>query len=93
MTLRESLNDRGRSVHEQVDRILDSEDGMIVLVSRQTAVSYAQGFALSATQLELLALDIERLIRSSARGRRIRRTPREKRSHRDDDSRSVKQVA
>jgi hypothetical protein len=53
-------------VHEQVDALLDSEDAMIVLVDSSRAINYANGFGISPSQLELLALDIERAVRSVA---------------------------
>ena len=39
-------------VHEQVDALLDSEDAMIVLADGSRAISYAQGFGMSPSQLE-----------------------------------------
>lgn len=64
MTLRETPGRDAQRVHEQVDELLDREDGIIVLFDGQRAVSYAAGFALSGSQLELLAVDIERLVRA-----------------------------
>ena len=93
MTLRDALHDGGRSIHEQVERLLDREDSMIILVDGQSAASYARGFALSATQLELLAVDIERLIRSSALGRHTRRAASDKRTNRTHSAASTKHVA
>jgi len=63
MSLRRSLGaDTGR-VHEQVDALLDSEDAMIVLVDRSRAISYAAGFGISPCQLELVVVEIERVVR------------------------------
>lgn len=67
MTLRQRLGPDVQRVHEQLDELLDSEDGIILLVDRQRAINYALGFALSACQLELLADDIERTVRDAAR--------------------------
>jgi hypothetical protein len=53
-------------IHEHIDALLDSEDAMIVLVDGSRAISYAQGFGTSPDQLELLALEIERAVRSVA---------------------------
>jgi hypothetical protein len=64
VTLRQRLGGDERRVHEQLDALLDSEDGIILLADTQRAVSYAQGFALSPAQLELLTFDIERAIRA-----------------------------
>lgn len=63
MTLREALHDGGQSLHEYLDRVLDSEHGVIVLADERRAVSHASGFALSAAQLEFLTADVERVIR------------------------------
>jgi hypothetical protein len=93
MTLRDSLADAGRDIHEQIERLLDSEDGLIILAGGQRVVSYGRGFALSAAQLELLAQDVERLIRSSAPGRPSRRTRGETRDNGDDHSEPATQVA
>lgn len=66
MTLRQALLDGGQSLHEYLDRVLDSEDGVVVLADERRAVSHAAGFALSAAQLEFLTADVERLIRQVA---------------------------
>jgi hypothetical protein len=67
VTLRQRLGAAVPRVHEQVDELLDSQDGLILLVDGQRAVSYAQGFGLSPAQLELLACDVERAIREVTR--------------------------
>ena len=66
MSLRKMLGADVRRVHEQVDALLDGEDAMIVLVDGSRAISYAHGFAASPDQLELLASEIERAVRSVA---------------------------
>jgi hypothetical protein len=75
-------------IHEQVDAMLDSEDAMIVLVDGSRAISYAQGFGTSPDQLELLALEVERAVRSFAgpptNSRRDRRNYGEERENRND---------
>ena len=58
MTLRNSLGADARRVYERLDQLLDSDDGIIVLVDRHGATSYLQGFALSGCQLEALSLEI-----------------------------------
>jgi hypothetical protein len=63
MSLRKVLGADVERVHEQVDALLDSEDAIIVLVDRSRAINYAQGFGISPSQLELLALEIERAVR------------------------------
>jgi hypothetical protein len=70
--LRQLLGQDARRVHEQVDALLDSDDAIIVLFDGQRVVNYAAGFALSGSQLELLAVDIERLARG-ATGAQARR--------------------
>jgi hypothetical protein len=65
VTLRQRLGGVERRIHEQLDELLDSEDGIILFADGHRAVSYAQGFALSPAQLELLTFDIERAIRSA----------------------------
>ena len=64
MSLRKVLGADVDRVHEQVDALLDSEDAMIVLVDGSRAINYAQGFGISPSQLELLALEIERAVRN-----------------------------
>ena len=53
MTLRDALGVDARHVYERVDEVLNSEDGIILLVDRRHATSYLQGFALSGCQIEL----------------------------------------
>lgn len=64
MTLRESLGNDARRIHELVDQLLDSEDSLIVLIDERRAISYGQGFGLSPCHLELVASQIERGVRS-----------------------------
>ena len=56
MTLRDALSVDARHVYERVDEVLNSEDGIILLVDRRHATSYLQGFALSGCQIELLSV-------------------------------------
>lgn len=65
MTLRRALGADVRRVHELVDRLLDSRDGLIVLFDGERTVSFGEGFGLSPCHLELLALEIERTIRTA----------------------------
>ena len=44
MSLRTILGADTDRVHEQVDALLDSEHGMIVLIDGSRAISYAHGF-------------------------------------------------
>jgi hypothetical protein len=93
MSLREMLGADVDRVHEQVDAMLDSEDAMIVLVDGSRAISYAQGFGTSPDQLELLALEIERAVRSVAgpptNYRRDRRNYGEERENSNDSGRGA----
>ena len=68
MTLRDALGVDARHVYERVDEVLDSEDGIILLVDRRHATSYLQGFALSGCQIELLSVELERAVRALAPG-------------------------
>ena len=64
MTLRESLGGDARRVHEQIDTLLDSQDGLLLLFDGGRMVSYAQWFGASACQLELLTVELERAVRN-----------------------------
>jgi hypothetical protein len=64
MTLRGVFGDDVQHIQEQIDDLLDREDGLIVLFDGSRMVSYAQGFGVSPCQLELLTVAVERAIRS-----------------------------
>jgi hypothetical protein len=64
MTLRESLGGDVRRIHEQLDALLDQEDGVVALIDGGRAVTYAQGFGASASQLEFLGVELERAVRA-----------------------------
>jgi hypothetical protein len=66
MSLRNVLGADVDRVHEQVNALLDREDAMLILVDGSRAVSYAHGFGVSPSQLEFLALEIEKAVRSIA---------------------------
>jgi hypothetical protein len=66
MSLRKVLGADVDRVHEQVDTLLDREDAMLILVDGSRAISYAHGFGISPSQLEFLALEIEKAVRSIA---------------------------
>jgi hypothetical protein len=68
MTLRESLGGDVRRIHELVDALLDREDGLLALFDGGRVISYAHGFGVSASQLELLGVEIERALRSAVGG-------------------------
>ena len=64
MTLRESLGGDVQRIHELVDALLDREDGILALFDGGRVVSFAQGFGVSASQLELLGVELERALRN-----------------------------
>lgn len=63
MTLRQSLGADVQRVYEQVEALLDSEDGIVALFDGRRVVTYATGFGVSASQLELLGMALERALR------------------------------
>jgi hypothetical protein len=64
MTRRESLRGDVERIYEQVDAVLDSEDGVLVLFDGSRTLSYTQGFGVSPCQLELLKVELERAVRN-----------------------------
>jgi hypothetical protein len=64
MTLRESLGGDVQHIHERVDALLDREDAVLVLFDGGRVVTYAEGFGVSASQLELLGVELERALRN-----------------------------
>ena len=44
MTLRESLGGDVQRIHDSVDALLNSDDGLLVLFDGRRMVSYTQGF-------------------------------------------------
>lgn len=64
MTLREALGGDAGHVHEFIEQMLDREDCVIVMIDDRRALSYALGFGLSPCQLELVAHEVERGVRS-----------------------------
>ena len=68
MTLRESLGADVRRIYEQVDALLDREDGLLVLFDGTRMLSYTHGFGISPCQLELMSVELERAIRSISGG-------------------------
>ena len=67
MTLRQRLGLDVRTVYQQLDDLLDSEDAIIILADGQRAITYGRGFGLSPCHHELLAVEIERSIRAVTR--------------------------
>ena len=73
MTLRESLGGEGRRIHDLLDALLDREDGVLVFFDGSRVVTYAEGFDVSASQIELLGVELERALRKAVGRRRARR--------------------
>ena len=72
MTLRRVLSGDGRLVHQLVDDLLDRDDDLIVLVDGDRTASYSVGFGASPCQLELLTVEIERVVRDVIGGQLIK---------------------
>jgi hypothetical protein len=89
MTLRKILDGDVQHVHKQVDTLLDSENGLMLLFDGRRMVSYTHGFGMSGSQLEMLIVEIERSVRNAVGGgfatTRRGRTNREK--SKEDDGR------
>jgi hypothetical protein len=71
MTLRGLFGGDVQHIQEQIDDLLDREDGLLVLFDGSRMVSYAQGFGVSPCQLELLTFEIERAIRNVIGGQSL----------------------
>ena len=65
MTLRQVLGSHVGRLHDLLDEFLDREDAVVLLVDGNRVVNYMSGFGMSPSQHELLALEIERLLRAS----------------------------
>ena len=86
MTLREALGADVQRIYEQVDALLDREDGVVALFDGGRVVTYAQGFGASASQLEFLGVELERALHSVV-GRRASRKGRKHRERNEGDRR------
>jgi hypothetical protein len=64
MTLREALGADVQRIYEQVEALLDREDGVVALFDGGRVLTYAQGFGASASQLEFLGVELERALHS-----------------------------
>lgn len=62
MTVREALAESAERVHERLERALDSEDAVIVLMDRSGTLSICHGFGASGCQLELVSNLLERAL-------------------------------
>ena len=72
MTPRGMLGSDVQRFQNQIDDLLDREDGFVVLFDGSRLMTYAQGVGLSPCQLELLTVEIERAIRNVIGGCRKR---------------------
>jgi hypothetical protein len=80
MTLRESVGPDVHRIYELVDALLDRDDGVLVIFDGDRVCTYANGFDLSASQLELLGVELERALRSAV-GRQPSTTKTKRRRH------------
>jgi hypothetical protein len=65
MTLRKALGGDTERLHELLEELLDREDAVVLLFDGDRAVNYISGFGLSPSQHELMALEIERVVRTA----------------------------
>ena len=80
MTLRQSLGTDVQQIYEEVDALLDRDDAVVALFDGNRVITYANGFEVSASQLELLGVELERALRS-ALGRQPAKRPGGRRRH------------
>lgn len=66
MTLRETLGPAAHVVRERLEQVLDSEDGIVILVDRSGATTFYHGFGASGCQLELAAARVDAELREIA---------------------------
>lgn len=71
MTAREALGSGSADLHDRLDRVLDGEDAIIVLMDRNGATSFCHGFGASGCQLELLGHFLEATLQTIAAGARM----------------------
>jgi hypothetical protein len=67
MTLREVLGDDVRELRERLERVLDQEDAIVILVDRTGAITHYHGFGASGCQLELASGQVEGALREIVR--------------------------
>jgi hypothetical protein len=76
VTLRQALGGDVQRLHDLLEELLDREDVVVLLFDGDRAVNYISGFGLSPSQHELLAIEIERMVRAAGAtgppGRRFR---------------------
>lgn len=74
MTLRQALGGDAERLHEVLEELLDREDVVILLFDGDRSINYIGGFGLSPSQHELMALDLERMVRAAGATAASRRT-------------------
>lgn len=89
MTLRESLGADVERIYEQVEALLDREDGVLALFGGGRVVTYAQGFGVSASQLEFLGVELERALHNTIGGRPLKAGRHRERNEGDRNGRDV----
>jgi hypothetical protein len=65
VTLCQAIGGDVRRLHDPLDELLDQEDAVVLLCDRRRAVNHINRFGLSACHLELLAIEIERTVRTA----------------------------
>ena len=65
MTFRQALGGDVKRLHDLLEDLLDREDFVVLLIDGHRAVNYIGGFGLSPSQHELMALEIERMVRAA----------------------------
>ena len=65
MTLRQAIGGDIRRLHELLEDLLDREDAVVLLFDGRRVINHINGFGLSPCQLELLAIEIERTVRTA----------------------------
>lgn len=73
MSLRQALGADVCRVRDLLERLLDREDAIVMLIDGERAISYGKGFGLSPSQLEFVTNEIEHMVRGVAGRPRSRR--------------------
>jgi hypothetical protein len=87
MTIREVLGADVNRVYEQVDDLLDREDGLLMFFDGDRMVSYTQGFGVSPSQFELLSVELEQAVRGVVGAQRTTRSKERRSRETQDDGR------
>ena len=65
VSLRQARGRDAERLHKLLDELLDQQDVALLLFDGHRTVSYIDGFGLSPCHVELLALEIERVVRAT----------------------------